>query len=769
LFQGASIFSDDLTINNNLLINNASTINSSLNITNNLNVSGYTIINDNSTFNSLLHVNNLNINNNLNITGSTLINGFTTMLSSLSVLGNTVLQGNLNIGGNLTVNGTTTSIISETVNMKDNLILINSSQTGTPALTLQGGIEVERGDLNNYRFVFVESDENFKIGVYNTVVSDLQSVATREDTPTNYGFPYWNPSNYRLDTTPNISYSTNGTIFINNLELSSTTILGSINANTLSISNNASLLSATVTSTLSVLASITTNSLNVSNNSSLMSATITSSLSVLGPVNISNNTLINGSTTITSNLLVSGEIFSNILNISNNATLTSGTITSSLSVLETLTSKNIVSTNDSTFNSILNTNNIISISNSTFNSNLQASNLNTNYCSIQTSLNSYGSTNIYNGINITGNTNINGNLSSNTLFVNSCTINSILNINTSLSVLGTLTVSGVTYLQNNLEIAGNLTVNGTTTAVNAESVNIKDNLIVINSNQTGTPLSTLQGGIEIERGDLNNYRFVFVESDDSFKIGVYNTTVSDLQSVATRENIPISFGIPYWNSTASRFDTNANLKFDTNTNSLSFNNLTLSDMTCTNTLTIGSSTTSIGPFTSSTRTILKGETSIMTALFIDGITTCKSNLTVGTTVSTFNINMNGGQGSNINFKFASTDHAVGYYGGAKTWNSINVDGPVLYGYQGGLLGFSNGGISTTQGTSIRWDTSNVTILSQLNVANGIKFPSVSGASSLILSSYAEGTWTPTMAFGTFTLTTQYGTYTKIGRTVHLMG
>jgi hypothetical protein len=196
-------------------------------------------------------------------------------------------------------------------------------------------------------------------------------------------------------------------------------------------------------------------------------------------------------------------------------------------------------------------------------------------------------------------------------------------------------------------------------------------------------------------------------------------------------------------------------------------------MTCTNTLTIGSSTTAIGPFTSSTMTILRGATTITSALFIDGITTCKTslttpNLTVRTTFSTFNINMNGGIGSNINFKFASTEHSLGYYGGSKTWNSINVDGPVLYGFQGGLLGFSNGGGSSTQGTSIRWDPYNVTISSQLNVSNGIKFPSVSGATSLVLTTYAEGIWTPSCSFGTFTLTTQYGSYTRIGRTVHLM-
>ena len=92
---------------------------------------------------------------------------------------------------------------------------------------------------------------------------------------------------------------------------------------------------------------------------------------------------------------------------------------------------------------------------------------------------------------------------------------------------------------------GNIIINGSTSSIVSEVVNIKDNMILINSNQTGTPAATLQGGIEIERGDLNNYRFTFVESDQSFKIGVYNTSVSDLQSVATREDVPILSSIPY--------------------------------------------------------------------------------------------------------------------------------------------------------------------------------------------------------------------------------
>ena len=51
------------------------------------------------------------------------------------------------INGNLNVIGTATTTLSETVNIKDSFVLLNSDQTGTS--DANAGIEVERGDLTN--------------------------------------------------------------------------------------------------------------------------------------------------------------------------------------------------------------------------------------------------------------------------------------------------------------------------------------------------------------------------------------------------------------------------------------------------------------------------------------------------------------------------------------------------------------------------------------------------------------------------------------------
>ena len=61
-------------------------------------------------------------------------------------------------------------------------------------------------------------------------------------------------------------------------------------------------------------------------------------------------------------------------------------------------------------------------------------------------------------------------------------------------------------------MGGNLTVNGTTTTVNSNTVNIGDNIIVLNSDETGTP--SQNAGFEVERGTEDNVSFLWNETDD---------------------------------------------------------------------------------------------------------------------------------------------------------------------------------------------------------------------------------------------------------------
>lgn len=81
--------------------------------------------------------------------------------------------------------------------------------------------------------------------------------------------------------------------------------------------------------------------------------------------------------------------------------------------------------------------------------------------------------------------------------------------------LGNLTLDsagGTVEVNDNLTITGDLTVSGTTTTVNTETINLADNVITLNSNATGTP--TENAGIEVERGDSTNVVFRWNESSD---------------------------------------------------------------------------------------------------------------------------------------------------------------------------------------------------------------------------------------------------------------
>jgi hypothetical protein len=61
-------------------------------------------------------------------------------------------------------------------------------------------------------------------------------------------------------------------------------------------------------------------------------------------------------------------------------------------------------------------------------------------------------------------------------------------------------------------IGGNLTVNGAITYVNSNTVEIGDNIILLNSDETGTP--SQDSGFEIERGTSANVSFLWNETND---------------------------------------------------------------------------------------------------------------------------------------------------------------------------------------------------------------------------------------------------------------
>ena len=68
-----------------------------------------------------------------------------------------------------------------------------------------------------------------------------------------------------------------------------------------------------------------------------------------------------------------------------------------------------------------------------------------------------------------------------------------------------------------LTLTGNLTVQGTTTTLSTETITLDDNIILLNSNATGS--ASQDAGIEVERGDDTNKTLIWDESNDNWTVG----------------------------------------------------------------------------------------------------------------------------------------------------------------------------------------------------------------------------------------------------------
>ena len=95
----------------------------------------------------------------------------------------------------------------------------------------------------------------------------------------------------------------------------------------------------------------------------------------------------------------------------------------------------------------------------------------------------------------------------------------------------TLDLQDDVTIANDLTVTGDLTVSGSTTTVNTETINLADNIITLNSNYSGSS-PTENGGIEVERGTLNNAVLRWNEGTDRWQFTNDGGT--------TYYNIPIS-------------------------------------------------------------------------------------------------------------------------------------------------------------------------------------------------------------------------------------
>ncbi len=95
-------------------------------------------------------------------------------------------------------------------------------------------------------------------------------------------------------------------------------------------------------------------------------------------------------------------------------------------------------------------------------------------------------------------------------------------------------IAGNKIFTNDVTI-NNLTVTGTETIINVENLAIKDNIIEINSGESGAGISKISGGIVIDRGTATNANILYNDTNDRFELNFPLAVEGEV--VATASNL----------------------------------------------------------------------------------------------------------------------------------------------------------------------------------------------------------------------------------------
>jgi len=273
-------------------------------------------------------------------TGVTITDGAVAIGQAVGT-GSNVTFNDLTVSGNLTVSGTTTTVNTETINLADNIITLNSNEAGTPSQN--AGIEVERGSSTNVALQWNETSDVWEYTVdgtnYIPVVGTTATQTLTNKTLTSptlttpaLGTP---ASGVMTNVTGTASGLTAGNVTTNANLTGHITSVG--NAAVLGSFTSAQLLAALTDETGTGAAVFATSPTLVTPTIGVATATSVNKVAITAPATGSTLTLANGSTLATSGA------FSTTLTATaaTNVTLpTTGTL-ATLAGTETLTNKTI--------------------------------------------------------------------------------------------------------------------------------------------------------------------------------------------------------------------------------------------------------------------------------------------------------------------------------------------------------------------------------------------------------------------------------------------
>jgi hypothetical protein len=467
---------------------------------------------------------------------------------------NVTIGNNLTVTGDLTVSGTTTTVNTETINLADNQIVLNSNATGSASE--DGGIEIERGDDANKTLIWDESIDKWTVGSETFVAGTFEGNLTGNVTGNltgNVTGTVSSISNHDTDSlsegSSNLYYTSTraNADFDTKLSAADTDNLseGSTNLYYTNTRADARIAAASIDDLSDVdttTSSPTTGQALKWDGSAWIPGDASSAVSQLSDVtltSLSSDEILkyNGSAWVNTAFNINNLTDVNTSGAQDGQVLTwdssngywKPTSVSSGSGVGSIDVELADGTNDP----ITTDNNALS----TFTTSDLAEGTNLYYTDARfdtrlgtktTDNLTEGSTNLY-FTNARVDTEIDSYLSGGTgVSISSGTIS----IGQAVS-----TTSDVTF--NDLIVSGDLTVSGTTTTVDTETINLADNIILINSNETGTP--SQNGGIEIERGTSTNKTFLWDESTDKWTVGsetiVAGTFEGDLTGNVTATSV----------------------------------------------------------------------------------------------------------------------------------------------------------------------------------------------------------------------------------------
>lgn len=100
------------------------------------------------------------------------------------------------------------------------------------------------------------------------------------------------------------------------------------------------------------------------------------------------------------------------------------------------------------------------------------------------------------------------------------------------NVMGVDATSNVAITAHTVTIGGNLAVTGNVSTINATNTNISDNIITLNSGETGTGVTAIYSGIEIDRGLAPKVRVRWNEALGYWELTNDGSTYSQIRTGA---------------------------------------------------------------------------------------------------------------------------------------------------------------------------------------------------------------------------------------------